>query len=441
MEHIKKVIIFTYPAVGHSNPILAFCTELLRSDKFKVIIYSQNQFKDLIQNLGAEYRGYDKIKISLFDDKIKNKNPDFDIIQHYLESSMTADKIIKQLYHEVLVEKPDLIIYDNYAYYAKILSRYILKELKKTNNKIPKLMAYTTSFHFTNDYPNSFEQKMIKSNVFKTLFNLILMMLQRIWLIIKYGFDFSFLLDNPLLPIEDEMNLVFTFSQLQPRSHLLDSYVQFIGCSFDSVMHHEGEGNDENILIKAFLKELEERHNVQKPKHLVFASLGTIFNRDKEIYLKLIEAFKNLINESKDFEFNFILSTGKYVYDILNELEKPKEILFVKSAPQIEILMRASLFITHSGMNSTSEAIHFGVPMVCLPNAGDQPLVAYRISDELGLGIRLDTMKFKPIELQDAIKKIIADSSFKKRASLYQKFSNDLIGSKNFAQKVLKVLN
>lgn len=43
-------------------------------------------------------------------------------------------------------------------------------------------------------------------------------------------------------------------------------------------------------------------------------------------------------------------------------------------------------------MNSTSESIYFGVPMICLPlsTAADQLLITYRVTDELGLGIRLN---------------------------------------------------
>ena len=40
--------------------------------------------------------------------------------------------------------------------------------------------------------------------------------------------------------------------------------------------------------------------------------------------------------------------------------EIPDNIYLVRSAPQLDILKRASLFITHCGMNSTSETVHFG---------------------------------------------------------------------------------
>ena len=110
------------------------------------------------------------------------------------------------------------------------------------------------------------------------------------------------------------------------------------------------------------------------------------------------------------------MSAGQYGFELLKDIQLPKEILIVKSTPQIEILKRSSLFITHSGMNSTSEAVHFGVPMICLPNQVDQPVVVYRISDELGLGIRLFTPSFSPNQLKDAINKVLNDTSFRKRA-------------------------
>ncbi len=49
--------------------------------------------------------------------------------------------------------------------------------------------------------------------------------------------------------------------------------------------------------------------------------------------------------------------------------------------PQLEVLKQANLFITHGGMNSSSESLYFGVPMIVIPVMGDQPIVAQRIED------------------------------------------------------------
>ena len=78
--------------------------------------------------------------------------------------------------------------------------------------------------------------------------------------------------------------------------------------------------------------------------------------------------------------------------------------------------------------------------MVCLPITADQPLVAYRVADELGLGIRLNTKLFSPLELKNAIEKVLSDKTFGKRAEMYQKLSRNYNGSKNFVEIVISSL-
>ena len=61
-----------------------------------------------------------------------------------------------------------------------------------------------------------------------------------------------------------------------------------------------------------------------------------------------------------------VVSLGEKSYNkMISEINEgkysvPENVILVKTAPQIEILKRCSLFLTHNGMNSTSESIHFG---------------------------------------------------------------------------------
>ena len=56
--------------------------------------------------------------------------------------------------------------------------------------------------------------------------------------------------------------------------------------------------------------------------------------------------------------------------------------------PQLQLLRRAALFITHGGLNSIKESIHCGVPMLVAPIGFDQPGNAARVAFH-GIGIRI----------------------------------------------------
>src|ERR1700684_2028273 len=57
----------------------------------------------------------------------------------------------------------------------------------------------------------------------------------------------------------------------------------------------------------------------------------------------------------------------------------PSNAIVVRTAPQIDLLKRAALCITHAGLNTALEALAQGVPMVAIPVGFDQPGVAARI--------------------------------------------------------------
>ena len=180
---------------------------------------------------------------------------------------------------------------------------------------------------------------------------------------------------------------------------------------------------------------LDEK-TVHQPGHkLIFASFGTVGNQIREPYTKIFEAFKKLNEASYNknglskVQLRLLVACGEQMYARLedeikkNQLVLPPNVLLVKRAPQLDVLKRASLFITHSGQGSTNEAVHYGVPMICLPIFGDQPSVAYRVADELGLGVRLDFDKFTSDQLAESICEILNDSSYLQRSLTYARIS------------------
>ncbi len=97
----------------------------------------------------------------------------------------------------------------------------------------------------------------------------------------------------------------------------------------------------------------------------------------------------------------------------------PENAIVVSTAPQIELLKRASLCITHAGLNTTLEALAQGVPMVAIPIGYDQPGVAARIKYH-GVGEFLEVENLTVARLSDLIQRVLRDPHYRERASYFQ---------------------
>jgi UDP:flavonoid glycosyltransferase YjiC (YdhE family) len=71
------------------------------------------------------------------------------------------------------------------------------------------------------------------------------------------------------------------------------------------------------------------------------------------------------------------------------------------------VLRRAKLFITHGGMNSTSEALALGVPLLLYPQQVEQAIIARRVV-ELGAGRMIRDRDATPEGIRDAIGAVLA---------------------------------
>ncbi|XP_066283174.1 UDP-glucuronosyltransferase 2C1-like [Branchiostoma lanceolatum] len=80
--------------------------------------------------------------------------------------------------------------------------------------------------------------------------------------------------------------------------------------------------------------------------------------------------------------------------------------------PQNDLLAhpKTRAFITHAGSNGLYEALHHGVPMVCLPLFADQPANAARVVAR-GLGVRLDFSTVTAEQLYQAILHVATNNS------------------------------
>jgi len=148
-------------------------------------------------------------------------------------------------------------------------------------------------------------------------------------------------------------------------------------------------------------------------KPLIYASLGTLVNGLDDVYKNILKA----VGPLEDVQV--VLSVGKNISpENLGRI--PSNTIVVRSAPQIELLKRAALCITHAGLNTVLESLAHGVPMVAIPIGYDQPGTAARIAHHgTGEFIELDELTAK--RLRGLIEKVLQDPSYRERADYFQK--------------------
>ena len=95
-------------------------------------------------------------------------------------------------------------------------------------------------------------------------------------------------------------------------------------------------------------------------------------------------------------------------FSLADELRLAPNMTGAASLPQTTVLPQVDLVITHGGNNTTTEAMHFGLPMVLLPLFWDQYDNAQRVHEQ-GFGLRLSTYSFADGELTGAVDRLLAD--------------------------------
>jgi UDP:flavonoid glycosyltransferase YjiC (YdhE family) len=89
---------------------------------------------------------------------------------------------------------------------------------------------------------------------------------------------------------------------------------------------------------------------------LVYASMGTLVNGLERVYKIILKAAGQLS------DIQVVLSVGANVnLDDLGTI--PSNVIVVRKAPQLELLERAAVCITHAGLNTALESLAQGVPM------------------------------------------------------------------------------
>jgi MGT family glycosyltransferase len=91
-----------------------------------------------------------------------------------------------------------------------------------------------------------------------------------------------------------------------------------------------------------------------------------------------------------------------------------------KYLPYDRILPKTAVFVTNAGYNGVQQALSMGVPIVAAGATEDKPHVAARL-EWTGAGINLKTGNPTPEQIRDAVRAILRNPEYKKRAEELQR--------------------
>lgn len=156
------------------------------------------------------------------------------------------------------------------------------------------------------------------------------------------------------------------------------------------------EGKIDHPRYFSLIQRIEKIKNT-KNGMVIYASMGTVSRYDLKRCTKFFIRIANVARMNPDDLF--VISTGKY-FDVNLLLPLPDNVIVFESVPQVDLLQKCDVMVTHGGMNSITECVFCGVPMLVYPLSKnwDQPGNSARVVyHQLGLRGRIECDSDKTI--------------------------------------------
>ncbi|PAD92939.1 macrolide family glycosyltransferase [Shouchella clausii] len=389
---MSKIVFFSIPAHGHTNPTIPVVSELVNKGH-QVWYYSFLEFQQKIKEAGAIFIACDNFLPQVSQKELDSKvGKDFAaLIEMTAETTMALDQKVCE---ELKGIQPDCIVYDSMCMWGKLFAEKL---------GIPSICS-TTSFAF-----NQHTAKLMKRS-FMEVWRMIVGM-GRINKKLKQLNDHGYRVKNVVSLIQNDNEtdtIVFTSKEFQPLADTFSERYTFVGPS---------------------IRQTEAPQDSIRGRKTIYISLGTVLNQIQDFYENCLVAFANA-------DFDVVMSVGDKT-DISSLGRIPENFTVKNVVDQISVLQEADLFITHCGMNSTSEGLYFGVPLILFPQHGEQRMVADRVA-ELGAGFKLNSNK--PKHLAAAVAEVLVNPTYEKEAQKLAKSFREAGGGAKAASVILDKL-
>jgi MGT family glycosyltransferase len=129
-------------------------------------------------------------------------------------------------------------------------------------------------------------------------------------------------------------------------------------------------------------------------------------------YTDRIDLYRNAIEALDGCGWRLVIATGRVQPSALGTA--PGWVQLRERVPQPAVLRIADAFVTHAGMGSCTEGLWYGVPMVAMPQAVDQPSNAEQL-EAIGAGRHLSADAPTPGQIREALLDVVADPQIRLR--------------------------
>ena len=381
---MSRIAFFCIPAWGHTNPTVEVVRTLVRQGH-QVRYYSFAPFQEKLEDAGAEVvlcDGFLPPPPSHLDKKV---GKDFSALVEMATDTTLAleDKVCREL----MEFQTDVIVSDSVCFWGKLFAWKL---------GIPYVCS-TTTFAF-----NLHTARLMKPKPGEMLRTILggARVERKLALLRQHGYPVEKMTDL-IQNDNDTDTIVYTSKAFQPMAETFSERYAFVGPT---------------------LPEIPKREEKERP--LVYVSMGTVVRGKPAFYRRCVEAFSSM-------DVDAVLSVG--TDENLAALGPlPGNVQAAAKVDQLAVLAQADVFLTHCGMNSSSEAIWCGVPTVLYPQQSEEGAVADRM-EELGLGLRLKNEG----HIREAITTALTEPAYRERTCAMGETFRSSGGAQRAVEKIL----
>ena len=375
---MATICMIGHPAPGHINPTLPVAAELVRRGE-RVHYFATEPFRPKIEQTGAAYHALGEQAI--FERNLARGG----ILGGMSGLIESTEEILPHLLAEVESLAPDLLLTEAHALWGNLLAQILglpavtLCSMFAMNKRL--ISAGQLAGHMYATAESARDGLLELNRYFE-----IARRLDR-----RYGTHSPDLINY--LGNQKDLNIVFTAREFQIGPQAFDASYQFVGPT--SGIRVEGAETASNLDFAAF----------RQP--LIFIAMGTMYNEELPLYKACFEAFAGS-------PFQVVMAIGHRIDpSVLGPA--PENFAAHPYVPQLDVLSRAELFITHGGINSAHEAMMAGVPMLVLPAAADHFVVAGQV-EAVGAGIVLHRRQATAELLRQYADRVLGNPSYREQS-------------------------